>query len=172
MVGVLLLQVVAAALMAAAGAWTMRRSRRIGTIAAALPLALILFKAVVGHIPALEASLFPWDWYPYVEPSWYLVPAMFLAGAPIQPGGQAGARCHNCYETGAAATLLYLLGLPIAHDLQMSPATDVIAVDFIERNPLRYVKNYDAAGRRASVRTGQPLDAEALERLRSLGYIR
>jgi predicted double-glycine peptidase len=89
MVGVLLVQVFAAALMAVAGAWTMRRSRLMGTIAAALLLSLILFKAVVGHIPALEASLFPWDWYPYVEPSWYLVPAMFLAGAGIQGMGRA-----------------------------------------------------------------------------------
>jgi predicted double-glycine peptidase len=89
MVGVLLLQFSAAALMAAAGAWTMRRSRPAGTIAAAVLLSLILLKAVVGHIPALEASIFPWDWYPYVEPSWYLVPAMFLAGAGLQGMGQA-----------------------------------------------------------------------------------
>jgi predicted double-glycine peptidase len=84
MIGILVLQLAAAALMAAAGAWTMKRSRLIGTLSGALLLALILVKAVVGHIPAMEASLFPWDWYPVVEPSWYLVPAMFLAGAGFQ----------------------------------------------------------------------------------------
>jgi predicted double-glycine peptidase len=84
MVGLLLLQVAAAALMAAAGAWAMRRSKPWATAAAALLLSLILLKAIVGHIPAAEPELFPWDWYPVVEPSWYLIPAMFLAGAGLQ----------------------------------------------------------------------------------------
>ena len=98
--------------------------------------------------------------------------AMFLAGAPIQDGARPGARCENCYEAGATATLLYLLGLPMAHELRMNPAMDVVTAGFIERHPLRFVPNYEAAVRRPSARTGQPLDAEALERLRSLGYIR
>jgi predicted double-glycine peptidase len=78
------LQLTAAALLAAAGAWAMRRSKTWGTVAAGVLLSLILLKAVVGHIPAAEATLFPWDWYPMVEPSWYLLPAMFLAGAGLQ----------------------------------------------------------------------------------------
>jgi predicted double-glycine peptidase len=80
----IVVQVAAAALMAAAGAWTVRRSRAWATAACALLLSLILLKAVVGHIPAAEPTLFPWDWYPYVEPWWYLVPALFLLGAGIQ----------------------------------------------------------------------------------------
>jgi predicted double-glycine peptidase len=77
-------QIAAAALLAVAGAWTMRRSRGWGTAACALLLALIVLKAVVGHIPAAEPTVFPWDWYPYVEPWWYLLPAMFLMGAGLQ----------------------------------------------------------------------------------------
>ena len=84
MMGILVLQTAAAALMAAAGAAMMRRSRLAATITGALFLSLVLLKAIVGHIPAMEASLFPWDWYPVVEPSWYLVPAMFLVGAGLQ----------------------------------------------------------------------------------------
>lgn len=79
-----LLQLTAAALLAAAGAWAMKRSRTWATAGSALLLSLILLKAVVGHIPAAEAALFPWDWYPYVEPTWYLLPAMFLAGAGLR----------------------------------------------------------------------------------------
>lgn len=78
------LQLLAAALFAAAGAWAMRRSRPWATAAAAAFLSLILLKAIVGHVPALEPTVFPWDWYPLVEPSWYLLPAMFLAGAGLQ----------------------------------------------------------------------------------------
>jgi predicted double-glycine peptidase len=105
MVWILLAQVAAAALMAAAGAWTMRRSRTAASIASALFLSLILLKAIVGHIPAAEASLFSWDWYPIVEPSWYLVPAMFLLGAGFQVM-QGGAWKRPLIL--AAATLLFV----------------------------------------------------------------
>ena len=80
----IVVQVVLAALLAAAGAWTVRKSRGWATAGCALFLSLIVLKAVVGHIPAAEASLFPWDWYPVVEPWWYLLPAMFLLGAGLQ----------------------------------------------------------------------------------------
>jgi len=80
----IVVQIAAAALMAAAGAWTVRKSRGWATAACGLLLALIILKAVVGHIPAAEATLFPWDWYSYVELWWYLLPAMFLMGAGLQ----------------------------------------------------------------------------------------
>lgn len=70
--------------MAAAGVWAVRRSRPWGTAMCALLLSPIVLKAVVGHIPAAEAALFPWDWYPCVEPAWHLIPAMFLVGAGLQ----------------------------------------------------------------------------------------
>lgn len=85
----ILLQVALALLMTAAGAWTLRRSRAWATAACAVLLSLIILKAVVGHIPAAEPTLFPWDWYPYVEPWWYLLPAMFLLGAGLQVVWQA-----------------------------------------------------------------------------------
>lgn len=96
---------------------------------------------------------------------------MLLAGGPVQERGAVTA-CTNCPKPGAAATLLYLLGLPIADDLPTSPMTGIVPTDFLERRPIRRIPNYNAATARRSVRTGQPLDAEALERLRSLGYIR
>jgi hypothetical protein len=95
--------------------------------------------------------------------------AMLLSGPPIKPGTFD---CEDCGEPGPAATILYLLGLPIASNLMFGPVTDAVADDFRARYPARSIPNYDAARMRRSVRTGQPLDAEALERLRSLGYIR
>lgn len=94
--------------------------------------------------------------------------AMLLAGGPIK---RTEMPCDDC-QTGAAATLLYLLGLPIADDLRATPVTSFVSGDFQQRNPVRTIPNYNAARARRGARTGQPLDAEALERLRSLGYIR
>ena len=85
----LLLQLALGALLAAAGFLLARWSRALGTAACALLLLPILLKAVAGHIPAAEPTLFPWDWYPFVEPSWYLVPAMFLVGAGFQIAGRS-----------------------------------------------------------------------------------
>ncbi|HEX6323365.1 MAG TPA: alkaline phosphatase family protein [Vicinamibacterales bacterium] len=95
--------------------------------------------------------------------------ALLLAGEPIRTG--VSLSCEDC-ETGAAGTLLYLLGLPIADTLRARPETRLVAAEFLARHPVRRVANYDAVSTRRSARTGQPLDAEALERLRSLGYIR
>ncbi len=81
--GYLILQIVASAAMAALGAWAARRSRLLATILCAPLMLLILLKAAAGHLPAAEPTLFSWDWYPYVEPTWYLVPAMFLLGAGV-----------------------------------------------------------------------------------------
>ena len=92
---------------------------------------------------------------------------MALNGAAVR----AGVECEGC-ETGAAATLLYLLGLPIADDLQSRIATGVIDERFLASHAARRVPDYRAVAPRARAGEGRPLDAEALERLRSLGYIR
>lgn len=93
---------------------------------------------------------------------------MRLAGGPVEEGA---AECEGC-DPGAAATLLYLLGLPIAEDLQSHVARGIIDDGFEAAYPVRTVADYRgvAIERRASA--GEALDAEALERLRSLGYIR
>jgi len=94
--------------------------------------------------------------------------AMVIDGGPIV---SSAAGCEDC-ESSAPATLLYLLGLPIAENMQGGPMTSFVTPDFLERHRVRRIQTYDAAIRRPIARTGQPLDAEALERLRSLGYIR
>ena len=94
--------------------------------------------------------------------------ALMIAGAPVT----AGETCTTCDDIGAAATLLYLLGLPIAEDLASAVAVSVISSGFAQAHDVRRVPDYRAVALGGSARTGQPLDAEALERLRSLGYIR
>lgn len=79
----LAVQLLCAALMTAAGVSAYRRSQRLATGLVAAMLALILIKAGVSHLPAGEARLFPWNWYPYVEGWWFLLPAMFIFGVGI-----------------------------------------------------------------------------------------
>ena len=93
---------------------------------------------------------------------------MRLTGGPVSPGMS---ECDGC-EAGAAATILYLLGLPIADDLRSRVALQVIDDRFEASHPVRTVSDYGSVGRGRPASVGQPLDAEALERLRSLGYIR
>ncbi len=95
--------------------------------------------------------------------------AMLLSGAPIESGTYS---CTACGGTAVAGTLLYLLGLPIAEELRARPDTRIVTAAFLARHPARPIANYNAAVTGRSARTGEPLDAEALERLRSLGYIR
>jgi hypothetical protein len=94
--------------------------------------------------------------------------ALMIAGAAVT-GGET---CRTCTDVGAAATLLYLLGLPIAEDLGSTVAVTVISDAFARTHGVRRVPSYRGIRSGGGARTGQPLDAEALERLRSLGYIR
>lgn len=85
-------QLVLGGLLFAAGIVMARWSRGWTAAAGLIPLSLIVLKAVAGHIPAAEPTIFPWEWYPYVEPSWYLVPGMFLVGAGLEITRRSPAR--------------------------------------------------------------------------------
>jgi hypothetical protein len=71
-----------------------------------------------------------------------------------------------------APTVLHALGVPISRELAGAPLEGLFPAAFLKRFPVREVESY---GRRAAptpLRTGQPLDQEMIERLRSLGYVR
>lgn len=71
----------------------------------------------------------------------------------------------------AAATLIYLMGLPVAQDLGGEPVLEAVDARFVEENPPEIVSSYGF--RPVSPGPLQPteLDREMLDRLRSLGYI-
>lgn len=75
-------------------------------------------------------------------------------------------------STAIAPTLLYALGLPIARDLAAGPATELFDPAFVARYPVRLMDTYGPRGSAARARTGQGLDREMIERMRSLGYVR
>ena len=68
--------------------------------------------------------------------------------------------------------MLYVKGFPVANDLVEELDERVIASEFLARNPVRRVRSYgprEAPG--AAPKTDPATDAEALEHLRTLGYI-
>ncbi len=74
--------------------------------------------------------------------------------------------------TDAAPTILYALGLPHSRDLAGRPLVELFTKDHVGRYPVREVTRYGRPSTVTSPRSGQPLDAEMIERLRSLGYVR
>lgn len=80
---VALFEVVLSVESALVGALAASRSMRLATAIGLPMLGLVLSKLAVGYLPAAEARLFPWDWYPFVAGWWSLVPAMFLFGAGL-----------------------------------------------------------------------------------------
>ncbi len=69
-------------------------------------------------------------------------------------------------------TVLYLLGVPISAELGGRPLTGLLPAQFLERYPVRQVTRYGRPNPRTVERTGEPLDQEMIDRLRSLGYVR
>jgi hypothetical protein len=71
-----------------------------------------------------------------------------------------------------APTILHALGVPVAADLDGRVIDTLFAPDSLATYPVRRVDSYGLKGTVARPRDGQPLDEEAIERLRSLGYVR
>jgi hypothetical protein len=70
-----------------------------------------------------------------------------------------------------APTILLALGVPLAVDLAASPASPLFADPFVAAHPATTVPTYGTT-RPRQARQGRPLDAEMIERMRSLGYVR
>ncbi len=74
--------------------------------------------------------------------------------------------------TSVAATILHALGVPIARDLASPPALSLFSPAFVASHPVREVATYGPRQVTPRAGTGQPLDREMIERMRSLGYVR
>ena len=71
--------------------------------------------------------------------------------------------------TAVTPTVLFALGIPIGRDLPSAPLLELFDPQFTARYPVRYVETYGRPSAAPAVRTGQPLDQEMIDRLRSLG---
>ena len=110
--------------------------------------------------------------------------AVFIVTTPGRAGEAAGGRLAargdafragasvSATDTDVAATVLYALGLPISRTLAGHPLVNLFTESFARQYPVRYVATYGPPRIGAAERTGQPLDQEMIDRLRSLGYVR
>jgi hypothetical protein len=115
-----------------------------------------------------------------IEPSgatWILVthPGRVPASAPGQlaVGGAAAARITTTASfVDVAPTVLYALGLPASRTISGRPQTALFHAEFVARYPVRTVESYGSRAATPAPRSGQPLNQEMIDRLRSLGYVR
>jgi hypothetical protein len=90
-----------------------------------------------------------------------------VAGKVAAAGAHVQARAVD-----AAPTVLHLLGLPISRELPGTPMSSLFSPDFVRRYPVRQIATYGPPSIQTSDRSGQPLDQEMIDRLRSLGYVK
>jgi hypothetical protein len=90
-----------------------------------------------------------------------------ITGAIAGPAVSVDARAVD-----VAPTVLHALGIPVSRELAGAPVAPMFTPSFVARFPVREVPTYGARPSALSTGRGDPLDAEALERLRSLGYVR
>ncbi len=74
--------------------------------------------------------------------------------------------------TDVGPTVLYALGIPIADDLKGHALTALFAPSFRSAHAVRAVSTYGSRGATNRPGSGQPLDREMIERMRSLGYVK
>jgi hypothetical protein len=90
--------------------------------------------------------------------------------------GAAGSPFREMRTSGSvldvAPTILHSLGVPVAQNLDGNVVEDLFSPKSLKEHPVRLVNSYGLKGSVPRSSAGEPLDAEAIERLRSLGYIK
>lgn len=99
--------------------------------------------------------------------------AASAAGLLGASGSVAAARIDvQARVVDAAPTILHTLGVPISRELPGAPLLALFSPDFVRRYPIRQVATYGPPSIQRTDRSGQPLDQEMIDRLRSLGYVK
>jgi hypothetical protein len=71
-----------------------------------------------------------------------------------------------------APTVLHALGIPVSQELAGATLSGLFNSEFVRRYPVRQVATYGPPSVQGQARSGQPLDQEMIDRLRSLGYVK
>lgn len=101
-------------------------------------------------------------------PHWHTLDGVIAAaGAPVV----AGAEIAEASVLDVTPTILALLGLPAAMDMDGRVLEDMMSAGFQEAHPVRWVESYEGEPSDEESPLESPYDEEVLERLRSLGYI-
>ncbi|HKB06783.1 MAG TPA: alkaline phosphatase family protein [Candidatus Polarisedimenticolia bacterium] len=85
-------------------------------------------------------------------------------------GVRHGHRIERAGLLDVLPTLLYLLDVPLARDLEGKALEDALDVEFVRRHPMSFVETYGAPEHAVEPDQSE-VDRNVLERLRSLGYI-
>jgi hypothetical protein len=86
-------------------------------------------------------------------------------------------RIRNCSVLDITPTILYLLGLPVAKDMDGRVLTEIFTQEYLRKNPITYIESYENLFKAEPFEKKAPhrerkLEKELLEQLRSLGYIK
>jgi len=88
------------------------------------------------------------------------------------PGIQSGSRLRAASVLDLTPTMLYLLGLPVANDMEGRVLLEAFEPAARRARPVHMVATYETGPARAALPIRQsPADEEQLEQMRSLGYI-
>lgn len=99
---------------------------------------------------------------------WHTLDGILLAtGGPI---ARVAGTDLKASVLDVAPTVLALLGLPVARDMDGHPLEGLFSESFLERHPVAWIATYDATPRRGVVSSGAYDDAMK-DRLRQLGYV-
>ncbi len=90
-----------------------------------------------------------------------------MTGAPI--AGHVSVRGRT---VDFAPTILHALGIPVSGELAGVPLLPFFEPEFLRRYPVRHVTAYGPPVLPRLPRSGEPLDQEMIDRLRSLGYVK
>jgi predicted AlkP superfamily phosphohydrolase/phosphomutase len=87
------------------------------------------------------------------------------------PGVRRGFTIQGASVYDVAPTILALAAAPVADDMSGRPLTEIFTEEFARANPVATIESYGRTQRTGEAPIESPVDAEVLERLRSLGYI-
>ena len=103
-------------------------------------------------------------------------------GAPIAPDGilvmsgnniKKGNALDSAHVLDILPTILYLLNLPVAKDMQGRVLVDAFNKDFTTNNPIKYINTFEEklSEKKEPLISLPERDKDILEKLKSLGYI-
>jgi hypothetical protein len=90
-----------------------------------------------------------------------------FCGPGVQPGGVV----TNGSVLDLTPTVLALLGMPVARDMDGKVMSGVIAPEFSRESPISYIDTYESGSVWQEVEEDEPLPEELMARLRGLGYL-
>jgi predicted AlkP superfamily phosphohydrolase/phosphomutase len=98
-----------------------------------------------------------------------LAPGIILMKGPHIKKGYKIQKAH-IYDI--LPTILYLLNLPVAEDMDGQVLLEAFKESYLQKNPIKRIKTYESKKPFAEKKGDRAMDKKLLEELRALGYIK